>query len=480
MTPRRLSAVPDAPHRAIGLIRVSRERDGMLSPDLQRAAIEEHAARAGIHVIEWMEGLDESGSRSKSSWWARLDAAVAKVEAGDVDTILVWKWSRLARHRLKWAVALDRVEAAGGRVESATEPIDTSTSAGRFARGMLAEFAAFEAERTGETWKETHRSRRARGLPHGGWRSGLGYRKARGTWVPDPDTCDLVVEAYRRYVAGDGWQTVANWLAARGVISHTTGRPFTSRGICSVMDSGFAAGLLHVDGDYMPAAHEPIVDKRLWSAYRRARGKRSVTPPRLVSPASALSGLLICDACDHRMQVKSDVRHGPHYVYSCKFRECRSKAHVTRTRAEAAVRARLAEFAGDVEGYARLAEVAGPARAVAKAEVARLTREVHRLDVALGRLLARQAQERLPVAAFEHAQDELVTERDRAQAELEKLQAVADRPRPSVRVVRGLLADWDRIDTATSRRLVGTLVGEVRVSRVPGKRCSVAVRMAWE
>lgn len=104
---RRLAAVPDAPRRAIALIRVSkaRGRDDLISPQLQRTAIADYASRSGIDVVEWVEALDESASRSRSPWWRRL-------------------------------------EVAGGTLESATEGLDTTTSTGRLARGMLAELTA--------------------------------------------------------------------------------------------------------------------------------------------------------------------------------------------------------------------------------------------------------------------------------------------------------------------------------------------------
>jgi site-specific DNA recombinase len=91
-----------------------------------------------------LEDLDLSGR----FWQNRqFDAAISMLEAGDSDAIVVWRWSRVARNRLDWAVAVDRVGSVGGRLESATEPFDVTTATGRFARGMLAEFAAGNAAR---------------------------------------------------------------------------------------------------------------------------------------------------------------------------------------------------------------------------------------------------------------------------------------------------------------------------------------------
>lgn len=64
-----------------------------------------------------------------------------KIETRDTDVIVLWKWSRFSRRRLDWEVAADRVQVAGGRIESATEPIDTSTASGDLALGMMVSLA---------------------------------------------------------------------------------------------------------------------------------------------------------------------------------------------------------------------------------------------------------------------------------------------------------------------------------------------------
>lgn len=128
----------------------------MTSPALQRVACEDYCSRMGYHVIDIVEDIDLSGRLWKRR---KIEQVVQRIESGEVDVIVGWRWSRFSRNRKDWAIAVDRVEAAGGRLESATEPTDTTTSTGRLARGMLAELAAFESERIGDTWRETHARR---------------------------------------------------------------------------------------------------------------------------------------------------------------------------------------------------------------------------------------------------------------------------------------------------------------------------------
>ena len=43
-----------------------------------------------------------------------METAITMIERDEADAIVVWRWSRVSRNRLDWALAVDRVEAAGG------------------------------------------------------------------------------------------------------------------------------------------------------------------------------------------------------------------------------------------------------------------------------------------------------------------------------------------------------------------------------
>jgi site-specific DNA recombinase len=487
--PSTLRAVPQTAPRALALIRVSKEREGMVSPELQDTAIGDHCARSGYTITHRMEGLDESGSRSRSRWWAKLDTAVGMVEAGDIDVIVVWKFSRTARHRLRWAVALDRVEAAGGRLESATEQVDVSTSTGRFTRGMLAELAAFEADRIGETWKETHHRRRSLGLPHGGgYRPG--YRYEDKTYRPDPDTAPLVAEAYDRYLAGAGLRALADWLTAVGVTSRSGGGAWTHRGVGSLLETGWAAGLLHVHdpacrcGDaancarrvWIPGAHEPIITGRVWKAYRSERDRRAGTPRRLLAPTSTLAGLVRCGACGYGMRMKQGRGVGGYYC--CEHAGCPRPTSVVRARAEAAALEWLRVYASDVDRSAGLAASQRAARVTAKATVTRLARAVAQLDGELARLTREYTRGVIPEGAYAATRDELLAERSTAQVALDQAARAASPAGPPRKVAADLLARWRSIDVADRNRICRELL-RVVVSRGPW-RSEVVVVPAWE
>lgn len=503
MTGRRLTAVPDTARRGVGLVRVSHvgdRGDDLTSPQLQREAITRYAAARGITVVDWVEALDESGSSARSPWWRRLDQQVARVEAGDVNVLLTWKVSRAARHRRRWAVALDRVEVAGGTIESATEGYDPTTSTGRLTRGLLSELAAWEAEVRGEGWRETHARRAAEGLPHAGYPR-LGYRRAGKGYEPDPVTGPLVTEAYTRYLAGQSHRTILTWLTVRGMVSARTGRPWTVRGLRYAMDSGFAAGQIHTGGypdprtgrptpdRWVPGAHPALVNAATWDRYQRSRYLRGQgQPARRTAPSTALSGLVRCAGCGQSMRTKQAhpsqraTRPGP-YLFACETPGCMSRGYVTVARAMVEVLAWLRPLAVDIDERAAALAADQAHRVTNRADGQRLGRQ--RADVA--RRLLDLARDRLSGAIDEetHAalHPELIEARTVLDTELARLADAAQQRRPSARHTQGLLAAWDTLDDVARREALRGFGVTVTVGR-GGQRGrgqpTVLVRGGWQ
>lgn len=191
--------------RAVAYVRVSLEREDMISPELQMKAVSEYCALRDYEIVRVIEDLDLSGR----FWKTRpVDDAIAMLERGDAEVLVVWRWSRVSRNRLDWAMALDRVEVAGGRLESASEGFDTTTATGRFARGMLAEFAAFESDRLADIWREVRDRRISLGLTPFGHEQ-FGYVKRNGGYVVDKKTgpsCVSCTAATRRGSPSTRWQ----------------------------------------------------------------------------------------------------------------------------------------------------------------------------------------------------------------------------------------------------------------------------------
>lgn len=486
MTGRRLHSVPAAPPRAVLYLRQSVSRDDSISLELQETACRDYCARRSYTVTEVIADPGISGRT-----WKRpgVQRTLDLIETGAADVIVLWRWSRLSRSRKDWAVAVDRVEVAGGAIESATEPVDTTTAAGRLQRGMLAELAAWESEVKGEQWKETHARRRRNGLPHnGGYRPGYLYEGK--TYRPDPDTAPLLAEAFARYVAGAGLRQLAEWLTAVGVTSRAGAGAWTYRGVGSLLDTGWAAGLLHVHDPacacrnpascarrvWISGAQEPIVTPEVWTAYRAERQRRATAPARLLTPTTVLAGLVRCAACGYGMRIKQGRGAGGYYC--CEHVGCPQPTSVVRARADEAALEWLRGYAHDIERAAHLAAGRRAARTVAKSTVTRLARAVARLDAELTVLTREYSRSVVPEAAYVAARDELLAERATAKVALDEAAGRAAPAGPPRTVVAGLLERWAELDVADRNRICRDLL-RVVVSR--GRwRSEVRAVPAWE
>ena len=469
---RRLAPITDTRPRAVLYLRQSVARDDSVSLELQETAGRDHCARYGYEVVAVIADPGVSGRTFRR---VGVTQVMAMVETREADVIVLWKWSRLSRSRRDWALAADRVDTAGGRIESATEPVDVTTSTGRLARGVLTEFAAFESERIGDVWKEVHQRRRRLGLPHAGYPR-LGYQRSGTGYEPDTESAELVAELYRRYLRGHGVRLLADYAADCGLVSSRTGRPWTPRGLLYAMDSGFAAGLLHVHrtGEHPPGAHPAIISATTWRAYQHERRRRGDLPPRHVTPTTWLAGLVRCATCTYAMRAKTDPRYGKAYMYACETRGCASKATATRARCEKVMLEWLGTVATDATEAARLHERSAASRAVARADVTKLARDVASLDTALGRMV-RQNALGVPAEVLANEVEVLKAERLRAVAALATAEAESDRPSVAHAVVVELRAQWDHLPLLQRREGLRELGLTLSVERRAGRRAQITV-----
>ena len=442
--------------------------DDMISPQIQLDAITRHCEQQGHTIIETLEDIDLSGKLWKRR---QIEHAVQRIERGEADVLVVWKLSRLSRDRKDWALAVDRVEGAGGRLESATEPLDTTTSSGRFARGVLAELAAFESERIGESWREAHAQRIKRGLPHHGRpQFGYTYTRERG-YEPDPVTAPVLRSLYMDYLAGSS-------LGDLAVRSGSYGGPKAIDGLRYTLDNGFGAGKIRYRKELYDGAHEPVVTPEEFAAFLRARRKRAGSQ-RSEAAEFSLSGLAVC-WCGQRMWGNTRQANGRDASrYLCAVRQADGTYDHTNS-----VSVRVAE--GAVEEWLETvaeefdAEAARGQRPKHRPEGARrvlegsLAKAVGRLDTLTVKYLdgdvSKDVYDRLEAgiraevkALEEHIADEL--EREAA---------------PDMKaLVPDLLAHWSVMPAKARREILKRLVRRVEVGKA-GTVDRIEIRPTWE
>lgn len=452
--------------RAVLYLRQSTHREESISLELQETAGRDYCTRKGYAVVAVEADPGISGRT-----WKRpaVQRVMAMVESREADVIVLWKWSRLSRSRLDWAVAADKVQGWGGLIESATEPLDTTTSTGRFARGMLTEFAAFESDRIGDGWKETHARRIRNGLPANGKpRFGYAYTKAEGFTV-DAVSGPVLRQAFTRYLGGESMYSLVQWLNA-GSTRPVGGYGVKGDGLWSdrtlrrVMDSGFAAGFISSGGELAPGAHDALLTSPEWEAYREARTRRRGYA-RIERSEYLLSGMVWC-ACGSKMTA-GQFGAGKVAKYRCKdahSKRTHSGGYATASLVEAAVFAWLVEREAELRDAAAAALKAGPKRVVVNPGV-QLARKITALDARMDALTARLVDSGIPQASYVRLRDAMESERKTLEAEL--LSSSVRASHAPLVVLPELIANWDRLLIPERREILRSLIERVTVT--PGR-----------
>src|SRR4051812_43675257 len=104
--------------RLDGYVRVSRTNgrsgDSFISPDMQRAKIEQWAALRGVEIADWHTDLDQSGGKLSRPGF---DAALERVQSGATGGVVVAKLDRFSRAGVADALRLiDGIVESGGIV----------------------------------------------------------------------------------------------------------------------------------------------------------------------------------------------------------------------------------------------------------------------------------------------------------------------------------------------------------------------------
>lgn len=187
--------------RMVGYARVSTDEqaENGAGLDAQRAAIEQAAQLRGFELAAVIE---DAGLSGKSLARPGLEQALALVEAGDADGIVVAKLDRLSRSLLDFAALTERSRRKGWALVALDLGVDTSTPQGEMLANVLATFAQFERRLIGQRTKEA-----------------LAVRRAQGVKIGRPSGISPQLRTRIKGMRTRGWtlQRIADTLTAEGV-----------------------------------------------------------------------------------------------------------------------------------------------------------------------------------------------------------------------------------------------------------------------
>jgi DNA invertase Pin-like site-specific DNA recombinase len=162
----------------VGYVRVSTERqaDEGISLDAQRAKLAAYAVAMDLDLVCIVE---DAGLSAKSLDRPGLARALAMLDAGEAQGIVVTKLDRLTRSVRDLGDLVERYFASRFSLLSVSDSIDTRTATGRLVLNVLASVSQWEREATAERTRDALAHVKANGGKIG--RDGLGWTRTADT-----------------------------------------------------------------------------------------------------------------------------------------------------------------------------------------------------------------------------------------------------------------------------------------------------------
>jgi DNA invertase Pin-like site-specific DNA recombinase len=144
------------------------------------------------------DGYDDGGYSGGNMERPGLRRLMIDIEAGKIDTVVVYKIDRLTRSLPDFAKLVEVFDRNGVSFVSVTQQFNTTTSMGRLTLNILLSFAQFEREVTGERIRDKIAASKAKGMWMGGVPP-LGYDVVERKLVINDREAALVRDIFRRY-----------------------------------------------------------------------------------------------------------------------------------------------------------------------------------------------------------------------------------------------------------------------------------------
>jgi site-specific DNA recombinase len=295
------------------------------SLDAQREACQAYIAsqrHEGWRATETQ--YDDGGYSGGNIDRPALSRLLEDINAGKIDTVVVYKVDRLTRSLSDFAKIIESFDAHHVSFVSVTQQFNTTTSMGRLTLNVLLSFAQFEREVTGERIRDKIAASKRKGMWMGGMVP-LGYDLKGRKLVVNANEAGRVLEIYRRYLQLGCVRKLKLELEHRRLRSkkrisksgNRSGGAAYSRGaLYKILQNRVYLGEITHRGQSYAGEHEGIVTLELWEkvqALLRSNNQARRNGTKTSAP-SLLAGLVYDDQ-GNRFTPSHAVKKGKRYRY---------------------------------------------------------------------------------------------------------------------------------------------------------------------
>jgi len=210
---------------AIGYIRVSTDQQAEKGSSLenQRARILDYVKSKNMELIEIFE---DAGFSARSTNRPAFKSMMKYINENKVDALVVWHSNRFARNLRDYVINLYEIEKRKVSFHSIEEP-EFSGSSGKAMRNLLAVFAEYQSDLTGEQVRSVKSNLKKNKKVYCGF-APLGYRNADGSLKVDQEAMSVVTTVHEMYRLGNSMNKIAKKLNDQGITGNKGGRFYRS------------------------------------------------------------------------------------------------------------------------------------------------------------------------------------------------------------------------------------------------------------
>ena len=270
------------------------------------------------------EMYDDGGISGATMKRPALKRLLTDIQAGRIDTVMVYKIDRLTRSLGDFAKIVDVFDTHSVSFVSVTQQFNTTSSMGRLTLNMLLSFAQFEREVTGERIRDKIAASKRKGMWMGGLPP-LGYEIDDKKLVVNEAEAETLRAIYRRYVELGSVRRLKEELDRDGITSKTRidkhgrrtgGKPLARGALYRMLQNRIYRGeIVHKQASY-PGQHRGIIGEALWSSVQKRLADNRVEwhSGACASDPSLLAGF-IYDHIGERMTPTHANKKGRRYRY---------------------------------------------------------------------------------------------------------------------------------------------------------------------
>ena len=258
-----------------------------------------------------------------------LDEMIKDVEAGKIDTVVVYKLDRLSRSQFDTLFLIEKVFLANNTdFVSMTENFNTNSPLGRAMIGFLAVFAQLEKDKINERTIMGKEARAKEGKWGGGSSEPIGYDYNIATEELEINEYERmqILEAVELFLAGTPLRTICRIFDEKGYVYRGRSKKthkWDPKRLKYIFSSKVYLGYISYGGEWYKGSHTPIYDQETYDKLEKLLTSRSEMyeehKKKCSEQTTYLGSFLYCKRCGARYAKQSGGtrKKGVYNLYYC-------------------------------------------------------------------------------------------------------------------------------------------------------------------